>query len=69
MSDDHKEGSVSAHETPKVLTPKELLEKRNQYLTQVKATRGPGHQADLHSRRPSHNATGHTHRTHKPQGG
>lgn len=69
MSDDHKEGSESVHETPKVLTPKELLEKRNQYLTQLKANRAPAHNADLHSRRPAHNATGQRHRMHKPQGG
>lgn len=72
MHDTHKENE-SASENPKPtsqpLSSKELLEKRKQFLNQVKTNRGSSHNSDPHSKKSNHSAAGHTHRVHKPQGG
>jgi len=70
MSDNHEEeGEVTNNSTPKILTYKELLARKNQQLAGARPNRGSANGMELRSKRPAHNASGHKHRTHKPQGG
>lgn len=68
MTNEFNEDESLGQET-KVLTPKELLEKRKKFLEQTKASRGFGHNTSSNSKGSSHNASGHKPRTHRPQGG
>ena len=66
---DHDKKSDSTVEDLKILTLKELLERKKQNLAQSRAFLGQHNNSTKRSKAAAPKGSSHKHRTHKPQGG
>jgi hypothetical protein len=66
---DHEEVISSTSEAPKVLTLKELLERKKKNLAQSKAFPGKKDNSIHRSKASAPKGGGHSQRSHRPQGG